>query len=128
MALTEKKKNWERTRARTRREQGLCANCNNDALPGETRCGDCLRSSTQVTINQAKDRGTRHMRKVLLSKVLPNPWQPRKTVDDEYIKELANDIQAAGRLLQEPLTRPVGDGAYELAFGHSRIAALRLLH
>ena len=68
------------------------------------------------------------MKKVPLSKLLPNPWQPRKKVDGKYIEELANDIKAVGRLLQEPLTRPVGDGAYELAFGHSRIAALRLLH
>ena len=127
MVLTEKQRDTNRERARTRREQGLCANCNNDALPDESRCRDHLRGANEI--NQSTT-GTTHMKKVPLSKLLPNPWQPRKKVDDEYIEELANDIIAVGRLLQEPLTRPsAGDAnTYELAFGHSRIAALRLLH
>ena len=129
MVLTEKQRDAKRERAHTRREQGLCANCNNDALPGESRCGDHLRGTAQTTINQAStDEGTTHMKKVRLDQLNPNPWQPRTTVDDEYIEGLATDIKSVGRLLQEPLTRPAGEDAYQLAFGHSRIAALRLLH
>ncbi len=129
MVLMEKQRDAKRERAHTRREQGLCANCNNDALPGESRCGDHLRGTAQTTINQAStDEGTTHMKKVRLDQLNPNPWQPRTTVDDEYIEGLATDIKSVGRLLQEPLTRPAGEDAYQLAFGHSRIATLRLLH
>ena len=129
MVLTDKQKDAKRERAQTRRGQGKCANCNNDALPGESRCGDHLQGATQTTINQtASGEGTTHMKKVRLAQLQPNPWQPRTTVDDEYIEKLATDIKSVGRLLQEPLTRPVSEDGYQLAFGHSRIAALRLLH
>ena len=129
MVLTEQQRDTKRERAHTRREQGLCANCNIDALPGESRCGDHIRVAEQTTINQvSSDEGTTHIKKVRLAQLNPNPWQPRTTVDDEYIEMLATDIKSVGRLLQEPLTRPAGEDAYQLAFGHSRIAALRLLH
>ena len=127
MSLTEKQKEQKRAFAKARREQGLCASCNNDALPDESRCGDHLRGANQI--NQVStNEGTTHMKKVRLDQLNPNPWQPRTTVDDEYIEMLATDIKSVGRLLQEPLTRPAGEDAYQLAFGHSRIAALRLLH
>ena len=127
MVLTEQQRNAKRERARDRREQGLCANCNDNALPGESRCEKHLQGAAQTTINQTAD-GTTHMKKVRLAQLLGNPWQPRMTMDDKYIETLAADILSVGRLLQEPLTRPDGDDAYQLAFGHSRIAALRLLH
>ena len=128
MPLTEKQKEQKRARAQARREQGLCANCNNKALPGESRCEDCLNTRRPTAINLAKSSdGTTHMKTVSLGELHPNPWQPRTTVDDDYIEELAADILSVGRLLQAPLTRPVDDG-FQLAFGHSRVAALRLLH
>ena len=128
MPLTEKQRKQKRARAQARREQGLCANCNNKALPGESRCEDCLNTRRPTAINLAKSSdGTTHMKTVSLRELHPNPWQPRTTVDDDYIEELAADIISVGRLLQAPLARPVDDG-FQLAFGHSRVAALRLLH
>jgi ParB/RepB/Spo0J family partition protein len=53
----------------------------------------------------------------------PNPWQPRQSEDPAHIKQLAESIQAHG-LLQIPSARKTGD-RYQLAFGHSRLAALR---
>ena len=40
---------------------------------------------------------------------------------------MADNIHQLGQLLQVPLVRPVQDGRYELAFGHRRVAACRLL-
>lgn len=55
-----------------------------------------------------------------------NPWQPRASLDPAHIEELAADIKQNG-LLQRPLVRYLGNERYQIAFGHYRIAALRLL-
>ena len=66
---------------------------------------------------------------VHLDLIEPNPWQPRRSMDPEYIKELMESIADIG-LLQEPLARPssAGGGKVQLAFGDCRVAALRGLH
>ena len=70
---------------------------------------------------------TTEMVDVALDRISPNPWQPRTSMDPQYVAELAEDIHNVG-LLQEPMARPPGDGVrYQLAFGHTRIEALRLL-
>lgn len=63
-----------------------------------------------------------------LNNVLPNPFQTRKSEDPEHIKNLAMDIAKRG-LLQIPSARTsVSDpNKVELAFGHSRLAAFKLL-
>ena len=135
-------KEQNRERAQRRRAEGLCANCNDKALPGETRCEQHLRSGRLTKINLGKgDERTTHLKEVRLVELHPNPWQPRVAIDEEYIEELAADILSVGRLLQEPMARPrtvlsdeddqglvIKAGGFELAFGHSRIEALRLLH
>ena len=55
-----------------------------------------------------------------------NPWQPRQAMDPEALQGLADDIGRRG-LLQAPLGRRVQDGRVQLAFGHRRAAAFRLL-
>ena len=57
-----------------------------------------------------------------------NPWQPRQEIEPEALEELADSIAALG-LLQAPLARrdTIRD-RYQLAFGHRRVAACRLLH
>ena len=57
-----------------------------------------------------------------------NPWQPRTSMDDAELEDLADSIYTQG-LLQPPVARPSPDGAstYQLAFGHRRVAAIRLL-
>ena len=56
-----------------------------------------------------------------------NPWQPRQSIATNELQELADNIHQLGRRLQVPLVRPVQNGRYELAFGHRRVAACRLL-
>ena len=41
--------------------------------------------------------------------IVPNPWQPRTSMDPAYIEELQESILAVG-LLQEPLGRELDDG------------------
>jgi ParB/RepB/Spo0J family partition protein len=70
-----------------------------------------------------------------LDQVSNNPWQTRVIEDNAHVVSLAESIAASG-LLQTPLARPHPDGKFppghpdvhvQLAFGHSRLAAYRLL-
>jgi len=58
----------------------------------------------------------------------PNPYQARATTAPEHIREIADSIAQVG-LLQKPQLRPKPgvEGQYEIAFGHIRIEAIRLL-
>ncbi len=62
---------------------------------------------------------------VTLALIDPNPWQPRTNEDVDHIANLAVSIADDG-LMQVPRARRVGT-RYQLAFGHSRLAAYRLL-
>jgi ParB/RepB/Spo0J family partition protein len=54
----------------------------------------------------------------------PNPYQPRQTEDPAAVAEIAESIKRNG-LMQTPIGRQV-NGRYQLAFGHTRLAAFRL--
>jgi ParB/RepB/Spo0J family partition protein len=54
----------------------------------------------------------------------PNPWQPRQVEDPTAIAEIAESIKRNG-LMQVPTARRV-NGHYQLAFGHTRLAAYKL--
>ena len=56
-----------------------------------------------------------------------NPWQPRKEIEPDALQELADSIRELG-LLQAPLGRWVENERIQLAFGHRRVAACRLLN
>lgn len=60
-----------------------------------------------------------------------NPWQPRQGEDTDHIQKLADSIAVDG-LLQIPTARLSGSALsgdrYQLAFGHSRLAAYKRLH
>lgn len=68
------------------------------------------------------------MREVPLDSILPNPYQTRQEDDREHVENLADSIRLHG-LLQIPTARVCPDDAekVQLAFGHSRLAALKLL-
>lgn len=55
----------------------------------------------------------------------PNPYQPRQAEDPAAVAEIADSIARNG-LMQVPTARQVGD-RYQLAFGHTRLAAYKLL-
>jgi ParB family chromosome partitioning protein len=78
---------------------------------------------------------------IKLDHIEPNPWQPRQGNDPAGIEELAFSIARDG-LLQVPVGRPAppappqpspngstpfGEGEYQLAIGHRRLLAFRLL-
>lgn len=60
-----------------------------------------------------------------ISKIDPNPFQPRRAEDPEATARIAESIRSV-TLLQIPSARKVG-GRYQLAFGHTRLAAFKLL-
>lgn len=69
----------------------------------------------------------RRMFEIELSKILPNPNQPRKTFDDEHIQALASSIEQHGQL-QPIILKESGDGEhYLLVAGECRLRAHRLL-
>lgn len=63
-----------------------------------------------------------------IEKIDPNPWQTRASEDPGHIRELADDILNVDGLLQIPIGRmDTLNGRVQLAFGHSRLAAFKLL-
>ena len=61
-----------------------------------------------------------------LGKIDPNPYQPRQSEDKDAVEKIAESIRSMG-LLQIPSARQAEGGRYQLAFGHTRLAAYRLL-
>lgn len=62
---------------------------------------------------------------IALNKIDPNPFQPREAEDPEHVANVAMSIVEQG-LLQTPVGRQV-NGRVQLAFGHTRLSAFRLL-
>lgn len=65
-----------------------------------------------------------------INSIRPNRYQPRTSVDEHSIRELADSIRAAG-VMQPIIVRPCGDpgresGAFELIAGERRWRAARL--
>ena len=59
---------------------------------------------------------------VPLSKIVPNPYQPRKEFESEALSELADSIRQYG-VLQPLLVAPGKDGTYILIAGERRLRA-----
>jgi ParB family chromosome partitioning protein len=57
-----------------------------------------------------------------ITRIRPNPFQPRREFRDEELAELAASLQASG-LLQPIMVRPAGGGIYELVAGERRLRA-----
>jgi ParB/RepB/Spo0J family partition protein len=55
-----------------------------------------------------------------------NPFQPRTTIDEAALAELAASISQCG-LLQSIAVRPAGGGRYQIVAGHRRVAAFKKL-
>ena len=55
-----------------------------------------------------------------VSKIRPNPQQPRHSFDDTGLDELAQSLRTHG-LLQPVVVRPVSDGRFELIAGGTRL-------
>jgi ParB family chromosome partitioning protein len=63
---------------------------------------------------------------VPVAQVRPNPYQPRRAIDQEALAELASSMEKAG-LLQPIVVRKARDNGYELIAGERRLRAAERL-
>ena len=61
-----------------------------------------------------------------LSRLVPNPWQPRRSMDVDELATLAASIREQG-LLQPIVVQPLEEGRYVIVAGHRRVAAYEKL-
>lgn len=59
-----------------------------------------------------------------VTRVSPNPYQPRKNYNDDKFQELVNSVRVHG-VLQPVVVRSKGDGEYELVAGERRLRAAK---
>jgi ParB family chromosome partitioning protein len=71
------------------------------------------------TTAEARADGT--LVQIPLNRIRPNPYQPRRTFDEDALAELAASLTTSG-LLQPVVVRP-SDGGYELIVGERRLRA-----
>lgn len=64
------------------------------------------------------------VRELDISKISPNPWQPRREFDPTALQELADSIKAQG-LLQPILVRAAKGGTWEIVAGERRLRAAK---
>ncbi len=76
-----------------------------------------------VTREQAEREGS--LRELATIAIRPNPYQPRRAIDEAALQELTDSIAASG-LLQPVMVRPVDDG-YQLIAGERRWRAVQRL-
>lgn len=88
-------------------------------------------SEVEITTVAVNNEGP--LRKIPVSSIRPNPFQPRKSFSDESLQTLASSVRELG-VLQPIIVRPVEgqDGEYELIAGERRwraagIAGLELV-
>jgi ParB family chromosome partitioning protein len=62
---------------------------------------------------------------VEISRIVSNPYQPRREISEQQVEELAQSIRAEG-LIQPVVVRPRGKG-YELIAGERRLQAFKFL-
>ena len=63
--------------------------------------------------------------RIPVSKIDPNPFQPRQSFDAESLQELADSIKALG-LIQPITVRRTDDGRYQIISGERRWRACRI--
>jgi ParB family chromosome partitioning protein len=68
----------------------------------------------------AKDIGV-----IYIDRIIPNRYQPRKTISEGALKELADSIREKG-VIQPVIVSELGDGRYELVAGERRWRASKL--
>ena len=77
-----------------------------------------------ITMDDLNTSGSSSINEIELSKITPNPDQPRKFFDEEGLEELSASIQAVG--LVQPITlRETGPDAYQIISGERRYLAAK---
>lgn len=75
-----------------------------------------------ITFNEGESQGSTSINEVELSKISPNPDQPRRVFDEESLEELAVSIQKIG-LIQPVTLRRESDDSYQIIAGERRYRA-----
>jgi ParB family chromosome partitioning protein len=75
-----------------------------------------------ITLDDLNTGGSSSISEIELSKIIPNPDQPRRVFDGETLEELATSIRALG--LVQPITlRETANGTYQIISGERRYRA-----
>ncbi len=101
----------------------------------ETPPGEQINQEANETFSQSNDMekeslvldadSNKNLIEVSLELIIPNPYQPRRVIEPEAVRELASSIKSEG-LLQPIVARKVGD-KFELVAGERRWRAHQLL-
>jgi ParB family chromosome partitioning protein len=75
-----------------------------------------------ITMDDLNTGGSSSINEIEISKIIPNPNQPRRVFDEETLDELAASVKALG--LVQPITlREIGDDKYQIISGERRYRA-----
>jgi ParB family chromosome partitioning protein len=78
-------------------------------------------AASQPTVAEARERG--ELQKIRLREIRPNPFQPRRTFNEQELADLESSIRVNG-LLQPVTVRPAATGGgFELVAGERRLRA-----
>lgn len=94
-------------------------------VPVPTSFVSLAEKEVQTSTVQNSSADNSQLLEIGTKQIVPNPYQPRKTIDPESIKELAASIEAEG-LLQPVVVRKILDD-YQLIAGERRWRAHQLL-
>lgn len=76
-------------------------------------------------LNERPEKNDSLLQEIPIHKIKPGKYQPRKTIAQDALEELANSIKAQG-LIQPIVVRPMGEN-YELIAGERRWRAVQLI-
>ena len=75
-----------------------------------------------ITMDEVKTEGSSSINEIELSRIHPNPDQPRREFDPEGLAELASSIRELG-IIQPISLRQTSDGSYQIIAGERRFRA-----
>lgn len=87
---------------------------------------DALLGGAQINQDGSPAEGKGNIQKISLDKIIPNRYQPRKTFNEESLKELAQSIKQHGLTQPVVVVYDAGLDKYELVVGERRFRASQL--
>ena len=79
-----------------------------------------------INMDDNETEGSSFISEIEISKIKPNPNQPRREFDDETMEELAASIKKIG-VIQPVTLRELNDGMYQIIAGERRYRASKML-
>ena len=78
-----------------------------------------------INMDEIETSGTSSISEIELSRIQPNPDQPRREFDNESLEELATSIREIG-IVQPISLRQLANGSYQIIAGERRYRAAHL--